>query len=267
MNVDLRDGLGGRCVNATYRPLIRAVLLASLTVSLPTVISAQEPTVETEPLGEGMWLLRGGPGGNILVLDRAEGIVLVDAQSASVTEQVADAIARISTRPVRWVFSSHYHEDHIAGNVRFQAVGATIFGHANLARRASVDTVIDELEWHREVADPLALPQVSIAADTVVALSGVSLDVLAFENAHTDGDLAFFFSSFNVLHTGDIVEVDTYPFIDWWGGGSLDGTIQAVGTLIALTDAQTRVVPGTAMSSIAGISPSIGACWRRSDPA
>lgn len=201
-------------------------------------------SVQTERVADGIWVVRSGPGGNILVVDGSEGIVLVDAQSAAVSHSTAAAIRALSGRPVRMVLNTHYHEDHIGGNRRYRRSGAEIVAHVNVPPRAAVDTTIDELEWHREPADPMSLPTVELTGDTTISSGGRTIDVLTFGPAHTDGDLAFYLREADVLHAGDIVEVDAYPFIDWWAGGSLAGMIDAVGVLLEAAGDATRIVPG-----------------------
>ena len=199
-------------------------------------------TVET-PV-QGVHVIHGHPGGNVLVVETAKGIVLVDAQSADVSDSLVAVVLSFSTMGPQLVINTHYHEDHIAGNSVFREIGAETVTHQNVPVRASVDTTIDELQWHREPAEPNDLPMWTITRDTTVTVGGVRIDLLTFPAAHTDGDLAVYQVEQNVLHTGDILEVDAFPFVDWWGGGSLTGTIAAIDKLLALVDDETVIVPG-----------------------
>ncbi len=220
------------------------VVVAAL-VAVPAMgVSGQEVHFVTEELLPDLYLVRGDPGGNVVVKIGNDGLVVVDAQSANVADSLVNAIRAFTAEPLALVINTHYHEDHIGGNGVLRDQGAVTFAHANVRRRAVVDTTIDELGWHREAALPRNIPQVDIAAGDVIRIAEGDVLLLAFGQAHTDGDLAVFFRDANVIHTGDLVEVDAYPFIDWWGGGSLDGTIAAVDTLLARGNAQTRFVPG-----------------------
>jgi glyoxylase-like metal-dependent hydrolase (beta-lactamase superfamily II) len=62
--------------------------------------------------------------------------------------------------------------------------------------------------------------------------------------AHTDGDLAVFLSSSNVLVMGDLFTNGGYPVIDESSAGSLWGNIDALERLLPLVDGDTVVVPG-----------------------
>ena len=46
------------------------------------------------------------------------------------------------------------------------------------------------------------------------------------------------------MHTGDILEREAPPFVDWWGGGSLDGMIRSMDLVLAHINDSTVVVPG-----------------------
>ena len=54
-----------------------------------------------------------------------------------------------------------------------------------------------------------------------------------------------FFPDANVLVAGDVLSVGTYPIADYTTGGWLGGLVTATKTLLDLTNAETRVVPGT----------------------
>jgi glyoxylase-like metal-dependent hydrolase (beta-lactamase superfamily II) len=62
--------------------------------------------------------------------------------------------------------------------------------------------------------------------------------------AHTDGDIYVFFPGPNILMTGDVFTVGTYPILDYTTGGWIGGLSDATKTLVGLVDAQTRVIPG-----------------------
>jgi glyoxylase-like metal-dependent hydrolase (beta-lactamase superfamily II) len=63
-------------------------------------------------------------------------------------------------------------------------------------------------------------------------------------NAHTDGDAIIFFIKANVVHMGDTFFNGRYPLIDMSSGGSLAGMIAAANQGLAMTNADTRFIPG-----------------------
>lgn len=224
-----------------------AMVLGVLTASMATTAAtaaAQEVDLEARQLGEGLWVIHGPPHGNVLVVEGGEGVLLVDAQSAPVAPGLDSLITTLSQRPVRWVVSTHYHEDHIGGNSVFRGQGARVYAHPHMRTQAIIDTVIEDLRWEREAADLDDLADVEIAESTELDLGGRSVRLVHVAAAHTDGDMIVVLERENVIHTGDIAEFSAYPFLDWWGGGSLDGMIAGVDRLLALGDERTRYVPG-----------------------
>jgi cyclase len=90
-----------------------------------------------------------------------------------------------------------------------------------------------------------ALPSVSLGDSTTVNFGGHEIALAHFPGAHTDADLAVLIRDVNVLHTGDLFASGGFvPPLDSYHGGTIDGWIAAVGELIRLTDADTKVVPG-----------------------
>ena len=65
-----------------------------------------------------------------------------------------------------------------------------------------------------------------------------------FPNAHTDGDTYVVFADANVISTGDIVTLGRYPNIDVANGGNIRGMIGGADAVIALANADTKIVPG-----------------------
>ena len=47
-----------------------------------------------------------------------------------------------------------------------------------------------------------------------------------------------------MIHMGDLYFASGYPFVDFTSGGSIDGTIAAVASVLAGIDDHTRVIPG-----------------------
>jgi glyoxylase-like metal-dependent hydrolase (beta-lactamase superfamily II) len=69
-------------------------------------------------------------------------------------------------------------------------------------------------------------------------------------HAHTDGDSLIFFRRSDVLVTGDIFVTTSYPFIDLERGGSIQGEIDALNTILEIAipgrqdEAGTYIIPG-----------------------
>ena len=60
----------------------------------------------------------------------------------------------------------------------------------------------------------------------------------------TDGDSVVWFEGANVLHTGDLFFNERFPYIDLGAGGTVEGYIKAVETLLGKIDGKTKIIPG-----------------------
>jgi glyoxylase-like metal-dependent hydrolase (beta-lactamase superfamily II) len=89
-----------------------------------------------------------------------------------------------------------------------------------------------------------ALPIITFDHDVTVHLNGEDIRALHFPAGHTDGDSIIFFPKSNVVHMGDDFVTYGFPFIDVESGGSVDGMIAAVETVIAQLPPDVKVIPG-----------------------
>lgn len=221
-------------------------LAAALVLAAASRLAAQSAdALRTEPLAPNVYRIAGGDRGSVLVLTGADGVLLVDSQDETTARQVDSLIVALTPAPVRYVINTHYHQDHARGNAYFQQRGATVIAHEKMIPQAMKDTTIVEWgRWRRRALPAEAVPRRTFRDSLTSELYGERVTIYHLPAAHTDGDAVVWLPEANVLHAGDIVEVGTAPFIDWWAGGSLDGLIAASDWIIARTNDSTRIVPG-----------------------
>jgi cyclase len=90
----------------------------------------------TEKIGPNLYMLSGSAGadpghedaagGRIGILAGPDGIFMVDAQYAQITDKVLAAIRKISSEPIRFLVNTHVHPDHTAGNANFVKMGVAV---------------------------------------------------------------------------------------------------------------------------------------------
>jgi len=224
----------------------RFVLVLFVTLALVAAAGAEEaarPSVETTDLGAGLFLL-GGIGGNVLVHVGAHDVLLVDSGYPGLTDLLQEALAEITQLPVRLLVNTHWHFDHTGGNETLAATGATVIAHSRVRTHQSSAQLIAILDREVEAMPPLARPSITFADGLTVHHGDATVELLHLANAHSDGDTVVRFPAANVIHTGDIVFNCGYPFIDVNHGGTIDGVIAAVETILGMCDEETRIVPG-----------------------
>ena len=191
-----------------------------------------------------------------------EGVLVVDTGLANMSDKVAAAIRKLSDGPIRYVVNTHVHADHTGGNEKIAGLGSTIVGGnvtgdiADAGKGAAViahQTLLDRMSMKdgNQAAFPSgAWPTDTFTDEKDLYFDGEGIQVIHQPAAHTDGDSFVFFRRSDVVSAGDIFVTTGYPIIDLARGGSLQGIIDALNRLIALTipagkqEGGTMVIPG-----------------------
>jgi cyclase len=197
----------------------------------------------TAQIRSGVFVLAGA-GGNLTAIAGSPGATIVDTGYGARVAELEDAIAGVLGRMPQWVINTHWHFDHTDGNAAFAAAGATILAHANSRARLSTGQYVPSLSWRISASPRKAWPSLTFDHPFTLDTGTEQLHLLPQAPAHTDGDVAVFLSSANVLVTGDLFTHRSYPVIDESSGGSLRGMIEAVERLLPMIDSDTVVVPG-----------------------
>jgi cyclase len=186
-----------------------------------------------------------GAGGNIGASVGDDGILLVDDQSAPLAEKIQAALKGINDKPMRFIINTHYHGDHIGGNAYFQKQ-APVIAHDNVRKRLQTGGTTGNggsMHFEARPQPEDALPIITYDNTVTLHLNGEDIRVQHFPSGHTDGDSIVFFSKSHVVHMGDEF-VTHFPFVDVEAGGSLNGMIDAVDSVIAQVPADVKVIPG-----------------------
>ena len=183
-----------------------------------------------------------GAGGNIGVSHGPDGTVLIDDQFAPLTDKIVAAVAALGATPVRYVVNTHWHFDHAGGNENLGKT-VTIFAHKNVrVRMVTGGTVAGNVI---PPAPAVALPVITYDDGISFHLNGDTIEAVFTGGGHTDGDTALYWRKANVLHTGDLMmHQQGFPFIDTDSGGNAVHLVASLDKLLALTNTQTRIIPG-----------------------
>jgi glyoxylase-like metal-dependent hydrolase (beta-lactamase superfamily II) len=184
-------------------------------------------------------------GGRIGVLAGPDGILMIDAQYAQLSDKVLAAIRRISSGPIRYLVNTHIHRDHTAGNAFFAKQGAVIFAREEL-REGMVRLSKAPNASTNPVANPAGFPVITygMGEPVKIHMNDETVDFIPIRAAHTGGDTVVKFEKANVLFIGDFYRNYGYPFIDIGNGGSLKGMLEGLDATMKSADANTTLVPG-----------------------
>jgi cyclase len=224
------------------------ILLLALAAMAGSSFAAQAPIdyalleIKTTDLGHGVYLLN-WRGGDSLFLVGDDGVLLVDTSVAPMGPRIKEAIARVSTRPIRLVINTHAHADHFGANELMAQGGAVIVGHDALRERMEKGQYLAAFNQTIPPSPPAALPTITYADAMTIHFDGETIELIHAPRAHTDNDTLVRFRRANVIHaSGTIGGNGGYPFFDMSSGGSLAGTIAAEDRMLSLSDDKTVIV-------------------------
>ncbi|MEO8103940.1 MAG: MBL fold metallo-hydrolase [Betaproteobacteria bacterium] len=227
-----------------FRKLSRALLaLLALLSGAAHSQNVDKIEVRTEKLSATTYMLT-GMGGNIGVSIGNDAVFVIDDQYAPMTPKITAAIKALTDKPVQFVLNTHWHGDHTGGNENFRQAGALIIAHDNVRKRLSSEQFLAHINRKIPPSPEAALPVVTFSSDLTFHINGDEVHVFHVPNAHTDGDAIIHFRKGNIVHVGDIMWHNIYPIIDAKAGGTPEGMIAAVDRVLALSDEQTRIIPG-----------------------
>ena len=224
---------------------LTGILMVLLAVPCAAQVNYDTVQVRVVPVSGNVYMLQGA-GGNIGLAVGDDAVFVVDDQFAPLTRKILAAIATVTPKPVRFVVNTHWHSDHVGGNENLgpAGAGALIYAHENVRKRMSVGGFIEYLKAQVDPFPPSALPVVTFTDAIAFHINGDSVGVFHVPPAHTDGDAIIYFAKANVVHMGDTFHNAGLPFTDLSSGGSLTGFISAADKVLAISNAQTKIIPG-----------------------
>ena len=200
----------------------------------------QDVQVKTTKVAGNVYMLQ-GRGGNVGVLVGMEGILIVDDDYKAVSPKLAAALKELGSEKPRFILNTHWHGDHTEGN-EFFGKESTIVAHTNVRKRLMDPPQILGMKILPYAS--YALPIVTYTERMSLHINGEEVLLVHYPNGHTDGDTIVFFKNANVVHFGDHFFNGFFPFVDLDSGGSVQGMINNVATLIKQTPADAKLIPG-----------------------
>jgi cyclase len=208
-------------------------------LGLPRAAAAQAAIT---PLTDRLTLLTAGRT-NVLALTAADGLVLVDSGAPDLTAPLTAALRPLAGRTVT-VFNTHFHTEHTGGNEALRQAGASIVAHENTRLWMATPTWQPAEDRYRPPRPKDAHPTKTFYTTGAMQAAGERIEYGYLIEAHTSGDIYVFFRDSNVLAVGDIAAPARDPELDYLTGAWIGGRADALGRLVDMADAGTRIVPG-----------------------
>jgi glyoxylase-like metal-dependent hydrolase (beta-lactamase superfamily II) len=198
-------------------PRLRALLLLifAVLVGLAFFVSSSQANPETvRIIVPGIWFREGdleqGHSNNVII-EMKDYLVVVDANYPSGARAAMADARRISSKPVKYVFDTHHHGDHLYGNVLWTQAGATTLAFKGVGEelkrfeparwQQAVKQRQDVADLHLDGPEP---PKQDINENLFVLNDGSrKVEFRHFGWAHTRGDGFVYLPKEQVLCTGD----------------------------------------------------------------
>jgi glyoxylase-like metal-dependent hydrolase (beta-lactamase superfamily II) len=155
------------------------------------------------------------------VAGTGEGVVVFDTLGTpALGVKLLAAIRTVTSEPVKRVYISHYHADHMYGNQAFSASGAEIIASDGAKRYLEGGVAQQRLSERRVSLAPwvddstrIVNPDRFVQGEERFTLGEVDIRVVDLGSAHSEGDLVLFVENDGVLFSGDIIFQDRIPFL------------------------------------------------------
>lgn len=147
-------------------------------------------------------------------------VLVIDANYPWGAEEIIGEIKKTTTKPVRFVFNTHYHHDHSFGNGVFVDAGATIVSTKETADEMKT---LGQKEWDQNYSGQSLkgykreLPSLTFDQHLVFDDEVHRVELINMGQAHTMGDGVAYLPKEKILITGDLF-VNGNP----WGNNVAD---------------------------------------------
>jgi len=246
----------------------RIVLLAAALAFAAPLLRAQDNgnaaadnEVHVLPVQGNIYMLVAG-NTNVTVQAGDDGVLLVDAGNAAMSDKVLAAVRSISTGPLIYLIDTDDNPDHTGGNAKIALTGTPVGFHnltgpgrgdAQGAFIVAFQTTFERMSaptGDKPAASEDAWPNDTYSIPTKnLYFNGEAIQIM-HQPANTDGNSIVIFRRSDVISAGDILDLTEYPLIDLKAGGSIQAEKQALDRLIEMavvrshSEGGTMIIPG-----------------------
>lgn len=208
---------------------------------------------------QGQVYLLAGAGGNIAAQIGPDSVLLVDTGYEQMASKVLAAVRKLSDKPLRTIINTTLMDSHTGANGALVKQGRQIDNtgpglggrpnEADLIASSSLLAVMTEIGRDKIPVDRWP-PSTYPGKQKDLSSNDEPVVVLRTPNAVTAGDSMVWFRRSDVVVTGEIMNMASFPFIDVAHGGTINGILDGLNTLLEITvpkhnqEGGTMVIPG-----------------------
>jgi len=216
------------------RELLKSALAGTVALGFPSLLRGQ---------GDRFAVIDGG-GTNVVAFSSTDGLLLIDSGAPNNADRIVSALKTFAPdAKVTTLFNTHYHLDQTGNNDQFASLGAKIIAHEHTRQWMSTDYWVPDKDRYEKARPKAAQPTETFRTTGTLKAGPEQIDYGHLPLAHTDGDIYVFFRTANVLAVGDVASPLRDPALDYFTGAWIGGRLDAMDTILRLSNEQTRIVP------------------------
>lgn len=192
-----------------------------------------------------------GAGGNTVVFTGDSGVMVIDPPGGGAAQELVDDIRWLTPEPIHWVMDTSAEPERLAGNQTVARAGVALEGGNDISAAAEAGAKIFAHEGVLQrlsagAGEPVGWPTDTYFMGTKdLFINGSAVQLIPVPAAHAVGDSFIFLRGTEVIVAGDVYTPDRYPKIDLANGGSIQGVLDGLNSLIRMTVAAFNAQGGT----------------------
>ena len=207
---------------------------------------------------QGQVYLLAGAGGNIAAQVGDGGVLLVDTGYEQMSSKVLAALRKLSDKTIRTIINTTLMDAHTGGNAVIVKEGRLNQAGPGLGQRPNEADLIGTSQLLALMTD-IGREKIPVERWPPSVFSGRQKDlysndepvaILRVADAVTEGDALVWFRKSDVVVSGEIFNQASFPLIDVAHGGTINGIIEGLNTLLDIMvpkhnqEGGTLVIPG-----------------------
>ena len=160
-------------------------------------------------------------GGTIAFYATDDTVIVIDSQFPDTAKNFMDSLKAVTARKIDLLMNTHHHTDHTSGNIYLKDYSKMMAAHENCV-------ALQKKFYGNNPDKPQAYAGITFADEWTIDLGKEKIRAKHFGPGHTGGDAVIHFQNSNIVHMGDLVFNQIYPYLDGPGGSSLKGWISVL---------------------------------------
>lgn len=179
---------------------------------------------------------------NMIASIGVDGVLLVDAGYKQAGKFLLEEIGKLNGKNINCIINTHWHFDHAGGNEILSNSKTEIIAHEDAKNLLAEDRILmgDTIKALPENA----LPNKTFVGSYDLNFNGEKIDLIAVSGGHSAGDIIVYFRNSNVLHIGDLIFADMFPFVDYMHGGNVFTLESKLQIIIDMFPDDIKIIPG-----------------------